>query len=345
MPLGGVLQRLVHESVRNDALAAGRHHAFVVAHVVAPGLAVLAVPVHWFANGSFDPLVLQALFWMMTPALVAVYLARTGALEIAYFLSAAILALLVGLVAVHTGGVTSFALFWLLAVPVEAAMSGSRRVVVAAIVLCAVIFTLLGSASGLDMLPASRVAADDEQLYNIIGLISALLYIGMLSGTIEHLQGKTDEAARDYVRRFRLLAENATDMITRHGPNGDVTFISGAANKLVSCDPGELSGRGYMELVHPDDRDVFVAAFASAADNQAPMSVEFRLADDFASRGVAPDYTWVELNCRPIPDADCESGPCEIVAISRAAAIRKSCVPPVTPPRTPTGQRACFWPT
>ncbi len=259
----------------------------------------------------------------MSPALVAAFLMRTGVLSTAYFLSAAILAILVGLVSAHTGGLGSFAIFWLLAVPVEAAMSGSRKVVVASVVLCGATLVLLGGAAELQMLPASRVDPGDASIYGAIGLVSALLYIGMLSGTIEHLNGKSDQAVQDNARRFRLMAENATDVITRHGPNGDVSFISGAADKLVSCAPEKLAGRGYLNLVHPADQHMFLTAFVRAAESREPASAEFRLANDFPAAGVEPDYKWVELNCRPIRAADCESGFCEIVAISRDVTLRR----------------------
>jgi cell cycle sensor histidine kinase DivJ len=322
-PQLGIFASLVHKSVRDDELVAAKHHAFIVSHIVAPALACVAVPVHWYLNGGFDPLVVQSLCWLMSPALVAAYLVRSGELATSYFLSSAILATLVGLIAAHTGGVGSFAAFWLLAVPVEAAMSGSRKVVVASVALCAAVLALLAASSSFHLLPLSRVDPSDAQLYGVIGLVSALLYIGMLSGTIEHLNGKSDQAVQDNARRFRLMAENATDVITRHGPNGDVSFISGAANKLVSCDPEKLGGRGYMNLVHPEDRHVFLTAFIRAADTREPASAEFRLANDFPAAGTVPQYKWVELNCRPIREADSESGLCEIVAISRDVTARR----------------------
>lgn len=319
----GMIDRLIHESARGDELASAKHHAFLVSHIVAPILAGLAVPLHWILNGGFDPLVLQALGWMMSPALVAAYLMKTGNLTTAYLLSSAILAVLVGLVAAHTGGLSSFALFWLLAVPVEAAMSGSRKVVVASVALTCAILVTLGVAAEMHLLPASRVDPEHAQMYGAIGLVSALLYVGMLSATIEHLSGKSDRAVQDNARRFRLLAENATDVITRHGPNGEVSFVSGAANKLVNCAPEMLSGRGYLELVHADDREIFLSAFMRATTTKEPASVEFRLAGDFAGFGGASDYKWVELNCRPIREADCESELCEIVAISRDVTQRR----------------------
>lgn len=319
----GGFEALVHKSVRHDELAIANHRTFIVAHIVGPMLAAMAVPLHWYVYGEFDSVVLFSLCWLMTPVFVALFLWRTGALTIAYLLSAAILAILVGFVASHTAGLSSFALFWLLAVPIEAAMSGSRRVVLSSIILCIAVLAVLGGLSELDALPPSRVSAANAPLYATIGLLSALLYIGMLAGTIDHLYGKTSRAAQNSEERFRLLAENATDVITRHGPNGEVSFVSGAWEQLVDGDAGDLSGTGYLNLVHPEDRHAYLTAFVRAADTVAPATCEFRIASELPRPGRSPAYKWVELNCRPISKSGKDGGTCELVAISRDITVRR----------------------
>ncbi len=319
----GGFEALVHKSVRHDELATAKHRTFIVAHIVGPMLAATAVPLHWYVNGGFDSVVLFSLCWLMMPALIALFLWRTGALTIAYLLSAAILAILVGFVALHTAGLSSFALFWLLAVPVEAALSGSRRVVLSSVLLCIAVLAVLGGLFELDALPQSRVSAADAPLYATIGLLSALLYIGMLAGTIDHLYGKTSRAAQNSEERYRLLAENATDVITRHGPNGEVSFVSGAWEQLVDGDAGDLSGTGYLSLIHPDDRHAYLTAFVRAADTLGPATCEFRIASELPMQGASPTYKWVELNCRPISKPGKANGPCELVAISRDITTRR----------------------
>jgi len=319
----GIIDSFLHGSVRGNELIAVRHRTFVVSHLAGAAMAAAAIPVHWIVNGALDPLVLGILCWLITPIFVAVFLAYTGALATAHLLSTAILAVLVGAVAAHTGGVASFAVFWLLAVPVEAAMSGSRRVVVASIFVSLAILTGLVMAGEFHWLPVSRVNAADAQFYGTIGLVSAFLYTAMLAATIEHLSGKTDQAVQDHAQRYRLLAENATDMITRHGPNGDVAFVSGAASSLVECDAQKLMGTGYLNLVHPEDRHIYVTTFVTAADTGRPATAEFRLTGAFSGADGRSAYKWVELNCRPIPSAGCQHGATELVAVSRDVTLRK----------------------
>ena len=67
--------------------------------------------------------------WLVAPILIAYFLSRTGQYESAHVLSSLALTGLVTAVAVETGGIGSFAAIWLVVVPLEAALSASRRVV------------------------------------------------------------------------------------------------------------------------------------------------------------------------------------------------------------------------
>ena len=123
---------LVHASARLDPLTAARHRAFIAPRLVGGLLALTALPVHLAVSGV--PGTLEILFygWLATPILVACYLSRSGQYERAQLMSSASLAALITAVAMATGGITSFAAVWLVVVPLEAALSASRRVVATA---------------------------------------------------------------------------------------------------------------------------------------------------------------------------------------------------------------------
>ncbi len=91
--------------------------------------------------------------WLVAPILIAYFLSRTGQYESAHVLSSLALTGLVTAVAAETGGIGSFAAIWLVIVPLEAALSASRRVVALAstFALGAAGFLLLLGA--LDLLP------------------------------------------------------------------------------------------------------------------------------------------------------------------------------------------------
>ena len=112
--------------------------------------------------------------WLVTPILIVYFLVRTGRYETAHILSSLSLSALVVLVASFAGGIGSFAAIWLVVVPLEAALSGSRRVVLisAAFSLAAGLLLLVLGMAGL-IAPNS---VDMHAALAALAIVSALLY-------------------------------------------------------------------------------------------------------------------------------------------------------------------------
>ena len=124
--------------------------------------------------------------------------------------------------------------------------------------------------------------------------------------------------------RYRLLARNMTDVISRHGRNGEVLFISPAAEPLFGLRTGELEGHGLFDRVHVADRPAFLKTLAdSAADTTGEgRSVEFRIRrGDNAER--AGHFLWVEMRCHPLEHAGDNASEREVVAVLRDVSERK----------------------
>src|SRR5258705_8865577 len=116
-------------------------------------VALAAFPIYLAMRGAPTALEVAAFAWLIAPILLSWFLSRTGRYEGAHILSALALAGLVMMVAITTGGIESFAAVWLIVVPLEAALSASRRVVAFASALALACVALLFPLRQLYFLP------------------------------------------------------------------------------------------------------------------------------------------------------------------------------------------------
>ncbi len=68
-------------------------------------------------------------------------------------------------------------------------------------------------------------------------------------------RNRAECALRESEARYRLMAENSTDIICRTTTSGVILYASDASRRLLSLEPSELVGRSMYELIHPDDRE------------------------------------------------------------------------------------------
>ena len=98
---------------------------------------------------------------------------------------------------------------------------------------------------------------------------------------------RTEEALRQSETMFRLMAENATDIISRHAPDGTFLYVSPACRKLLGYDAEELVGRSPFEFIHPDDATATTPS-REALRQPHSYSVTFRF------RRKDGTYAWME---------------------------------------------------
>ena len=106
-----------------------------------------------------------------------------------------------------------------------------------------------------------------------------------------------EEALAASEARYRLLAENLTDLAACYAEDGVVRFVSPAAKALLGYEPEELVGRQIAGLLHPDDVARCGAAFTqhrSQGPGAGPFRIEYRM---FRKDG---STIWVEAHPRPI---------------------------------------------
>jgi cell cycle sensor histidine kinase DivJ len=318
------LDALLHPSARYDALLGARHRAFMAPRLLGSLAAFAAFPVYLAIRGAPTALEVAAFAWLIAPILLSWFLSRTGRYESAHVLSSLALASLVMMVAIPTGGIESFAAVWLVAVPLEASLSASRRVVAFAAVLalsCAAALIVMGT---LDLLPPMQ-AGSASGVFTAFGIMSATLYAAALAFGAESLSRTGVALLNSEEDRYRLLARNMSDVISRHRHNGAVQFISPAAEALLGTPVSRLLGHGVFDRVHVADRPAYLTALSDAARGGEARSVEFRLRRDTPRARGAADFIWIEMRCRPLEQATAtmSASDCEVVAVMRDVTDRK----------------------
>ena len=189
-----------------------------------------------------------------------------------------------------TGGIESFAAVWLVVVPLEAALSASRRVVAFASALALSCAALLIALGHFDLLPAPEPNAALRGVLMAFGVASATLYAAGLAFGAESLARTSVSLLYVEEDRYRLLARNMSDVISRHSRNGAVQFISPAAEAMLGTPVARLAGHGLFDRVHVADRPAYLTALSDAARGGEARSVEFRLRRDarLAARAFPP---------------------------------------------------------
>jgi cell cycle sensor histidine kinase DivJ len=313
---------LVHPSARQDPLTLARHRAFITLRLIGGLLALTALPVHLALNGVPGPLEVFIYGWLTTPVLTAFYLSRTGAYARAQILSSAALSILIVAVGAVTGGITSFAAVWLVTVPLEAALTASRRVAVAAAAFALAAAALLYAGNVLHLL----VPSPQSVMLEALGIVSATLYAGGLALGAASLARASTRLLMAEEDRYRLLASNIADVITRHRRNGTVRYASPAAESLFGVPAKSLLGHGLFDRVHVADRPAYLTALANAATQGVGSSVEFRIRREATADAAdqPAQFIWVDMRCRPIDRQDrAADGEREVVAAIRDVTERK----------------------
>jgi PAS domain S-box-containing protein len=128
-------------------------------------------------------------------------------------------------------------------------------------------------------------------------------------------QRRAAAAVSDSEARYRLLAEHATDMITRAALDGTRLYVSPAVREVLGYAPEELVGTSLFELPFVLDREVIADAVASFRGGEERATVVTRV------QHKAGAIVWLESSLRLVRDP-ASGKPCEVVAVSRDVSAR-----------------------
>ncbi|WNB91322.1 PAS domain S-box protein [Bacillus sp. NEB1478] len=89
-------------------------------------------------------------------------------------------------------------------------------------------------------------------------------------------QKKVERALRESEAKYRLIAENSTDLITVIDPDGSVQYVSPSHFAVLGYEEGEVKG-SILDLIHPDDIEGISEHFSKSLTNKEMFQTEFRL--------------------------------------------------------------------
>ncbi|ALL14118.1 PAS domain S-box protein [Caulobacter henricii] len=98
---------------------------------------------------------------------------------------------------------------------------------------------------------------------------------------------------------YRRIAENSNDMIVVCGPDGIISYVSMACERVLGFAIEDLKGRNLLHLVHPDDQSRTVSQFAPLLSGQIKndeLVAEYRMVRKDG------EVIWIETHPRVLRD-------------------------------------------
>jgi PAS domain S-box-containing protein len=124
------------------------------------------------------------------------------------------------------------------------------------------------------------------------------------------------EALSESEARYRLMADNASDVISRHATDGTYLYASPSCQSILGYAAEQMPGRNLYDIVHPDDLDLVRAAYQSVLESREETTFSYRV------KRMDGEYIWLETSARAIRSV--HSGTViETVAVSRNITRRK----------------------
>jgi len=292
-----------------------QRHRFILVQAGKAGVGAVLSAAFVALVGRPDIAEMLAIAWLLAPGALALAAFSRANLELLESAALVLFAGQIGYLAAITGGMTSPLMVWFVLVPAEAALAGERPAVLRAAAAAAVSLIAVAALQGFNALPQSHLDLSLWQIY-AASVLAAIVQAALVAAASQDRQRAADNAAAEGAAMYRFLADNAMDLITRHGSDGRIRFASPAAQGLLGRAPETLIGAAPSALVHADDLKAMQAAFVEASYFSRAATAEVRLKQADGS------HIWCEMRCRPA--APVQGQAADIVAVTRDISERKA---------------------
>ncbi len=117
--------------------------------------------------------------------------------------------------------------------------------------------------------------------------------VGLRDVQAEHEAAEALVAAQEH---YRLLAENASDVVFRTDQDAVLTWVSPSVTQALGWEPDQVLGRAAADFLHPDDLRRVRSASRSVLRGD-------RGRDEVRIRTCGGTYVWMAVMVRPVPRA------------------------------------------
>jgi PAS domain S-box-containing protein len=138
--------------------------------------------------------------------------------------------------------------------------------------------------------------------------------IGVCSDVTRQVMAETARAEAEAM--YRVMTEQASDIIMLHSNDGKVVFASNALERILGLTPRDFDNRAFLKRVHPDDLEETLKL------TTVPLPGE-SLTAAYRARHADGQYVWIEGTTRGVYD-DHTGELRHIISVSRDISERKA---------------------
>jgi PAS domain S-box-containing protein len=121
---------------------------------------------------------------------------------------------------------------------------------------------------------AVDVSCSNMPIYKEGGIVGAALVVRDVTE-----RNRREAALRESEARFRHMADSAPALIWMTDAQGQITFANMHHDFMFGRPAAEIHGDGWYQVLHPEDRAPFEAAFTNAFRERRPFRTEVRVTD------------------------------------------------------------------
>ncbi|MDN4473000.1 hybrid sensor histidine kinase/response regulator [Demequina zhanjiangensis] len=101
----------------------------------------------------------------------------------------------------------------------------------------------------------------------------------LIHGSVQDITrwAAAEEEAQTAARRFRAMAAAVPFAVWSSGADGEIDYANEALETFTGAPPEQAMDGGWIDLIHPDDRESVLAAWQESIETGRPYDVEHRL--------------------------------------------------------------------